>query len=47
MIEISSDRTKILLERRGKLLVGYVLAGYPGCEEFFDVLGGLVEQNFL
>lgn len=38
MIEISSDRTKILLERRGKLLVGYVLAGYPGCEEFFDIL---------
>lgn len=41
MIDISSCRTRSLIGKGGKLLVGYVLAGYPGNESFFEVLDAI------
>jgi tryptophan synthase alpha chain len=39
MTRLSSERNRNRLEK-GKFAVGYLLAGYPNREEFFDVLSG-------
>ena len=38
MNEIASNRTKSVVEREDKLLVGYVLAGYPDERSFMEVM---------
>lgn len=38
MNKVHSTRTNEVLKKRGRLLVGYLLAGYPSREEFLDAL---------
>jgi tryptophan synthase alpha chain len=45
MTKVLSARNKAILENRGKLLVGYLVAGYPDPESFLSILKGCTDAG--
>ncbi len=45
MTRVLSARNKAVLENRGTLLVGYLVAGYPDPEKFLSILKGCTDAG--